>query len=199
MNFQLQVLHMSPKHSAAEIEVLVTKAQLGDQEGFERLYDIFYDPIFRYLRFRVDDREVDDLVSEVFLKVIKKITAYKSSKTGTFSAWIFRIAHNTLVDFYRKREELLGLEDPETGKIRFDVPDLELTPDKKVQKDEFQSEIRNIVKKLPALYQEIIQLKFLDELSNREIAQITGKTEGNVRIVQMRALRELRKLFGRHE
>ena len=160
---------MSPQHSIAEIASLVRKAQGGSEESFGALYDIFYERIFRYVRFRVPQIESEDLTAEVFLKVVKNLKSYQPTSGATFSSWVFRIAHNVVIDFYRKKQELLGLQDPESGKILFETIDPNPTPDENLKIQQRHEHIRNTLTKLAPPHQEIIELKFLEELSNREI------------------------------
>src|SRR3989338_4786186 len=83
-----------------EVEKLVELVQDGDHEAFSRIYDIFIDPIYRYVYYRVNSADAEDLVETVFLKVWENIRQYKPKKKS-FSAWVFRIAHNLVVDYYR--------------------------------------------------------------------------------------------------
>jgi len=175
--------------SKSEIEKLVRRAQFGDEESFATIFDHFFDKIFRYIRFRVDESEAEDLTHDVFLKVVQNFKKYK--QTTGFSAWIFRIAHNTVIDFYRKKRELLGVDD----EISFRIPDPCPNPEQQTQKHQEFQKIRETLNLLSPIHREILELKFLEGFSNAEIAKITEKTEGNVRIIQLRALREMRKHF----
>ncbi|MBT3349283.1 sigma-70 family RNA polymerase sigma factor [bacterium] len=177
-----------------EVLKLVRRAQTGDESSFAKIFDLFFDKIFRYVRFRVDPEDAEDLTSEVFLKVVENIEKYKPQHKIAFSAWIFRIAHNTVVDFYRKKRELLGLVDAD-GNLKFDVVDDAPLPPEIAQKCWEHAQIHEMLAKLPAGHREILELKFLEDFSNAEIAKITGKSEGNIRVIQLRALREMRKFF----
>lgn len=178
-----------------EVEKLVIRAQRGDESSFSELFDYFYPKISRYISFRVNNEDAEDLTADVFLKVVDKLKKYEKIGKGTFSAWIFRIAHNLVIDFYRKKKELLQLTDPETGAIKFDIPDSALNPHESSIQQEEHDKIREILHSLSDNNREVLQLKFLEGFSNQEIAGIIGKTEGNVRVIQLRALRELRKYF----
>ncbi len=180
--------------SKAYIEKIVKKSQRGDENSFAEIFDIFYEKIFKYIKFRVDQNEVDDLVGEVFLKTVKNLKKYKPQERSTFGSWIYRIAHNVVIDFYRKKQEFLGIDiDSEDEEYSIQLVDDSPGPDKIMeQKIEFEK-IQKVLNKLSATNREIIELKFMEDFSNFEIAQITGKSEGNIRIIQLRALRELRK------
>lgn len=182
--------------SPDQIEKLVVKAQKNDEKSFTKLYDYFFDRIFRYVSFRVKNEDVEDLVGDIFYKTVQHLNKYKTQKKAGFNAWIFRIAHNTVIDFYRKQKELLGIIYEDSEDFFATLPDKKnLNPDQSILKKEESEKIKYLLTKLPKIHREILELKFLEEFSNKEIAQITKKSEGNIRIIQLRALRELRKLF----
>ncbi len=185
--------------SGKELEQLVVRAQRGQEEAFSILFDYFYPKIFRYVSFRVNREDVEDLVADVFLRVVDKIKKYQKKSRGNFSAWVFRIAHNLVIDFYRQKKEYLQLTDPETGELQFDIPDTDFNPAENAIHQEEHQKIREILKKLSDIHREVLELKFLEGFSNAEIAEIIGKSEGNVRVIQLRALRELRKYFPEEE
>lgn len=179
------------------IDKWVKKAQEGDEASLGQIYDLFFDKIFRYVSFKVSVDSREDVCGEIFLKMVQNIKKYKPQESASFSAWLFRIAHNQIVDFYRKQKELLGIDDDD---FFMNIPDTKkLTPDKKTETILEYEKIYESLVKLSSLHREILELKFLEEFSNNEIAKITGKTEGNIRIIQLRALRELRKYFPQEE
>jgi len=179
-----------------EIEKLVSKAQKGDKKSFSQLFDIFYDKIFRYVKFRVEDSEAEDLVGEIFLKTIQNIKKYSKTKNARFSSWIFRIAHNSVIDFYRKKREFLGIDESADGEDFFiQIKDEAPTPEEHTHQRFETQKMYEALKTIPGNQREILELKFLEGFSNTEIAEITGKSEGNIRIIQLRALREMRKYF----
>jgi len=182
------------------VEKLVGKAQKGDRSSFNMLFDIYFDRIYRYIGFRVPEDDIEDLTGDIFLKFVENIANYKLVKGASFSAWLFRIAHNRVIDFYRKKKEILGIGTDEDDNFWEILPDeKELKPDEKVLVLEREKQIREVLTKLPASYREILELKFLEDFSNLEISQITGKSEGNIRIIQLRALREMRKYIKKDE
>lgn len=177
------------KKRAGEIEGLVIRVKKGDHDAFSELYDIFVDPLYRYIYFRVDKDDVEDLLEMVFLKVWENIQKYKRSRKNQFSSWIFRITHNLVVDYYRT------LKPKDVSELPVNIPDYkrEHNPIRQTE-DVMTSEILKIaLEKLKKRYREIIIYKFVNELSNKEIAQILKKSEGSLRILQFRALKALRK------
>lgn len=171
-----------------EIEKLVRKSQKGDQDAFAGIYDIFIDPIYRYVYYRVKSVDAEDLVETVFLKVWENIRQYKPRKKS-FSAWIFRIAHNLVVDYYRSSKGNMIEE------LTPQVPDQsrEHNPIRVTQGVLDQDALKEAIGKLKKQYQEVIIYKFINDLSNKEIADILKKSEGSLRILQFRALKALKR------
>jgi len=183
----------------SQIEKIVSAAKRGDEKSFEKIFEFFYDKILRYTAFRVEERETEDIVSEVFLKVVEKLHSYVPDKKAGFNAWIFRIAHNTIIDFYRRKKEILGLgggEDEEGENFFLQIEDESPRPDENTDHQFNTRRLYRILQKMPASMREILELKYLEGFSNAEVSHITGKSEGNIRVLQLRALREIRKMWG---
>lgn len=190
----------SEEFSPADIEALVLKAQNGDQDSFAVLFDIWFDRVYRYTAYRVDADECEDLVSEIFLKLVQYLPQYQSRSGIGFGAWLFKMAHNTIIDWYRKKKDLLG-SDLEIDNEDFfaKVIDEQPLPNQQVNSLYDYENVYNFLKKLKPDHREVLELKFLEGFSNREIAAITGKTEGNIRIMQLRALKEMRHFMKRED
>lgn len=172
--------------SSDQIIDLVLKSQAGDKEAFAGLYDHFFGLIYRYVYFRVNAEEVDDIVEDVFVKTWTHLEQYEQ-RDVSFSAWIFRIAHNAVVDHHR-RHRPLGVLNPETEDFSKDAAPKERTHSKILGE-----QVRSEVQKLKEPYRQLITLKFLMGLSNAEVAEILGEREGNVRVMQFRALKTLKQ------
>ena len=93
---------MREEVTPAIIEKLVAKAQSGDEGSFERLFEHFFPKIDRFIRFRVKEENVEDLVSDVFLRTVQNLKRYQVQPKAKFSSWLFRIAHNLICDQYSK-------------------------------------------------------------------------------------------------
>lgn len=176
------------KYSAEELDDFAGKAQNGDTEAFSKIYDNFIDQIYRYVFFRVNRDEALDLTETVFLKVWENIGSYGVGK-NYLSSWIYRIAHNLIVDHYRLSKEIAPLE--------ITVPDekADNNPVAMTERQLSRSYLSKAISKLKKKYQQVIVLKYINELDNREIAQIMKKTEGSLRILKFRALKELRRVM----
>lgn len=177
------------KQKEGEIEALVLECQDGSHQAFERLYELFVDPIYRYIYYRVNAAEVEDLVETVFMKVWEKIHQYKPKKKTTFSSWIFRIAHNLVVDTYRAQTDR-HVEELDPNLMSEDgIAD----PKSATQQALDQGTLRSALSRLKKPYREVLIHKFINDLSNKEIADILDKSEGSLRILQFRALKALKK------
>ena len=179
-----------------EILALVERATGGDFEAFGELYSIYLDPIYRYVFYQVKDRmTAEDVTEEVFLKAWRGISSCKG-KEQTFSSWLYRIAHNHMIDYLRSRQRHLSREDSLTEIdtiARVDSPE----PETEAKLD--WQELLETISYLPQNQKQVIILKFTEGLDNREIGQIMGKSQGAVRVLQMRALATLRKRLGREK
>ncbi len=170
---------------------LVELAQGGDAEAFGRLYDSLVAPVYRYIYYRVGRAEAEDITEQVFLKSWEKLGQYRPKDGNPFSAWVFRIAHNLVVDYYRlsARTETVELtEDLATESS-------ELDPVGSTENSFTQARLKTAIRRLSETHQQVIVLKFINEFNNTEISKIIGKTEGAVRVLQFRALARLKTLL----
>jgi RNA polymerase sigma-70 factor, ECF subfamily len=170
-----------------DIQAAITKAKEGDREAFGHVFDQFSDRIFRYIRFKVKDQvQAEDILQEVFLKAWLGLPKL-SAESLNFSAWIYRIASNTVNDFYRKQYRTPIMVDLES------VPEIESNDH---QVDIFDIQFLNQgMEKLPVQYKEILELRFVQEFNLEETSKILNKTNMAVRIAQHRALKSLRKIL----
>ena len=170
------------------IEEYVKKSQGGDEVAFSFLYDIFIDKIYKYIAYRVPSEDAEDVVAEVFLKAWRNIEKYQVKKGARFNSWIFKIAQNGIIDFYRKKKEFTELnENMEDEK-------------KKSILSEIGSKLdyERVVKALFGLkknYREVIIMRYMEDLKYSEISKILNKKEGSIRVLIMRGLNEIRKIL----
>ncbi len=172
-----------------EEDKLVHKAKKGEARAFGRLYDIYLTPIYRFVFLRVGGQkaEAEDICHQVFLKAWQNIKDYEF-QGFPFSSWLYRIAQNTVIDYYRTKKPVLDLEKiPE--EIFTTMPDTEI----KLDQDLELQTVRLAIAKLEPDQQNVILLKFVNDLTNKEIAVILGKSEGAIRVIQHRALKQLKK------
>ncbi len=168
-----------------KVRTLVEKAAAGSVEAFGELYSMYIDRIYRYVFYQVHNKETaEDLTEEIFMKVWRKIGKYRW-EGHPFSAWLYRIAHNHVVDYFRtsRRHEPLDIDIPADG----DQPEGEL------EQKQMQQMLSRALASLPQQQKQIIILKFIEGSSNRTIEQVMGKSQGAIRVMQMRALAALRR------
>ncbi|QQS59165.1 sigma-70 family RNA polymerase sigma factor [Candidatus Peregrinibacteria bacterium] len=171
-----------------DIDHWVIKARDGDREAFGKLYDHFLDPIYRYIVFRVSSRETaEDITADVFLKTLRNLNSYQKREGMPFSAWLFRIAKNALIDYYRKN--IPSEEIPEDFSDESSHSHADRETSLNIEKRRLLFGLRQ----LPDMQSQAIALKYFSERSNEEIGAILGKSETAVRILQSRGLKKLRE------
>lgn len=166
---------------------LIERAQKNDPEAFAQIYDEHFDRIYRYVFMRVRTREeAEDLTQQVFLNALQSISSYKW-KGVPFSSWLFRIAHNQVIDNQRKVSKM-----PTTT---MDIPVAAIDPDPvDIVGQEMDIErVKQAMNELTDLQREVLSLRFAGELSTAETAKVMGKKEGAVKALQHSALGALRR------
>ncbi len=167
----------------------VKKFQAGDREAFGVLYDRYAEKIYRFVYFKVLNKDVaEDIVSAVFIKGYEKIGSFNANK-GTFSQWIYSIARNTVIDHYRTNRKNVDIEDI------FDLGEDERT-EAKIDARDLLKKVEKYLTKLNPRQREIITLRVWEELSYREIAAVVGGSEDSVKVMFSRTIRELRDKLG---
>ena len=170
---------------------LIQRAQQGDLTALSELYNLHVDRIYQYVRYRTgDDQTAEDITAEVFLRAIESLDRY-SDQGSPFIAWLYRIASARVIDYWRssKRQQTAPLDDP---LLQDDLVDT----DDAIDIDFLQHQsLQTALQQLTDDQQNVIILKFLQGLSNAEIAQVVGKTEGAVKALQRRALEALARLL----
>ncbi|MFA6427554.1 MAG: RNA polymerase sigma factor [Candidatus Magasanikbacteria bacterium] len=172
--------------------------QKKDKDAFAELYDLYIEKIYRFIYVKVSHKEqAEDLTSEVFLKTWNYLVGSASEKSDlsikSFSGLIYKIARNSVVDFYRKNSSRAeyGLEAAE--EIFVESREFET-----VQAKTEMEQMLRVLKKMKREYQEIVMLRYIEELSVKEIAEILGKNVIAVRVTLHRALQVLKKLMERN-
>lgn len=171
---------------------LIQKAQGGDADSFGLLYESHAEAVFRFIYSHVDDRlDAEDLTEEVFLRVWRSLPNFRDQGVP-FIAYLFRIARNSLIDYYRRSNNNHRTVSTVEENV---VADAHLDPGELVIAKMEHQEIRQMLDTLRDDYRTVIILRFLSDLSPDETAQVMGKTAGAVRVLQHRALAALRKLL----
>jgi RNA polymerase sigma-70 factor (ECF subfamily) len=171
-------------------EQILARALAGDVEAFGDLYERHLDDIYNYVYYRVDHREeAEDLSEAVFLRAWRALDE-NPPREVPFLLWLYRIAHNAVVDHYRTRKDHLGLE------AAANVPDPKAGPESLVTSWEDITELRRAIRRLSEDHQEVLVCRFIAGLSHAETAVVMTRSNEAVRALQYRALVALRKLLG---
>ncbi|MBN2502435.1 MAG: sigma-70 family RNA polymerase sigma factor [Anaerolineales bacterium] len=168
---------------------LLRRAMRGDKQAFGSLYELYLDPIYRYIYYRVDSHtEAEDLTEMVFLKAWEQLPRPgKNTAVRNFRAWIYRIAHNLVVDRHRTNKPVSALDQHNQMQA------LTASPETLAEHTERSDVLRAAILQLDPEYQQVIVLRFVNQLSHAETARILVKKEGHVRVLQYRALQKLRE------
>jgi RNA polymerase sigma-70 factor (ECF subfamily) len=168
----------------------VDKFQKGDREAFAKLYGIFVDKMYKYFYYKTTSQEeAFDLTETVFLKVWENAKSYKKKVGSTFNSWIFRIAHNLLVDHYRLNKPSAELDNNQAD-LR-----AETSPAFLAEQSLSRSNLHRALGGLKEAYREVITLSFINGLDNTEVAEVMKKSEGSLRVLKFRALKELKRVL----
>ncbi|MFA6304942.1 MAG: RNA polymerase sigma factor [Patescibacteria group bacterium] len=165
-------------------KVLAIKSSQGDSEAFGALFDKYNKKIYRYIFFKVGSQETaEDLASQTFLKCWESLSG--GNQVNKFQAWIYRIARNLIADYFRTREKeelplIYGDEEIEDPVV--------VDPDHNIDREALEK----ILFTLKTEVREIILLRYIEDLSIKEIAKIVDKSTVNVRVIIHRAVKELK-------
>lgn len=169
---------------------LLKKAQSGDTQAFETLYNECFTPVYRYLYKRVRNKDdAMDLAQTVFVKLATTTAVYEIGNSGLLS-YLFTVARNTLIDFSRKESHGIIYDD----ELLQESDTLERS-DQAMQAHEHRDLMVRALQELDDPTREIMELRFVDGMKSHEIAQVVGKSEESVRQIQSRALKKLRELY----
>jgi len=173
-------------------ESLVRRAQQQDREAFTQLYEAHFDRIYRYVVLKIGDRtEAEDMTQQVFLNALQSIHSFKW-RGFPFSAWLYRIAHNQVVDYLRKKKkQAIPLDE---SLVRSDS-----NPQLMAEHSVDVEQLISATQRLTRAQREVISLRFTGELPIAEVARIMGKSQGAVKALQHSAIVALRKTLLRAE
>ncbi|MBI2888312.1 MAG: sigma-70 family RNA polymerase sigma factor [Candidatus Liptonbacteria bacterium] len=170
---------------------IIESAVKGEASAFGQLYDHYQPKIYRFVMFKVGQREeAEDLTHEVFLSAWQKIRNYRDFGFP-FSSWLYQIARNRIIDHYRTKKVSTSIDavDPEYF-VAPAVASMALEEKLEVER------VRHALRKLKPEYQDVVIMRFIEELSIKETASALGKTEGAVKLLQHRAMKTLQELVG---
>jgi RNA polymerase sigma-70 factor (ECF subfamily) len=171
-----------------EVE-LVTRAK-EDPEAFGQLYERYVNKIFNYIYYRTGNHhDAEDLTAKTFYQALKHVRRYVN-RGVPFSAWLYRIAHNLVANWHRdrSRRQVIALDE-----IALTMP--RQHPESELELEDDQRLLMRLIRRIPDDRQQLLILKFVEQMSNREIAQIMGRSEGAIKSLYHRTLLALREAW----
>ena len=172
-------------------EIALKLAAQGDQEAFGFLYERYVSRIYSYIYYRTGNQhDAEDLTARVFFRALRHVENYKD-RGLPLSAWLYRIAHNLVANWHRdnSRRKEIPLDEIILVRHSGDLPEAVL-----IENEEIENLLK-VIHRLPADRQQLIILKFVEHLSNAEIGQVMGRSEGAVKSLYHRTLLSLRDDF----
>jgi len=171
-------------------ESLMRRAQRRDPEAFTQLYEAYFDKIYRYIAIRIgNEMEAEDMTQQVFLKALRSIPSFRWRGISP-SAWLFRIAHNQVVDYLRKKTKQATVPIDKLPVIASD-DNPQLMAERRVDIEQLVS----ATGQLTEAQREVISLRFAAELSVAEVSKVMGRSQGAVKALQHSAIVALRKVL----
>lgn len=173
---------------------IIKRAVEGDSSAFGILYDHYQPRIYRFTMVKVSHREeAEDLTHQVFLKAWQSIQSYKDLGFP-FSSWLYRIARNQIADHYRTKKEKISIEELNPEEIPAEEHHTRNALSEKVEVER----VMKAVRKLKQEYQDVIIMRFVEDLALKETAAALDRSEGAVKLLQHRAIKELKDILGEH-
>ena len=170
-------------------ESIVRRAKQHDQMALTQLYEENFDKIYRYIVLKIGEKtEAEDMTQQVFLKAFKNISTYKYQGLP-FSSWLYRIAHNQIVDYFRKKSKRATVPLDESLAAGDSDPSQEVELSLDIE------DLSRATKRLSKAQQEVISLRFAGEFSIAQVARMMGKSEGAIKALQHSAIVSLRKVL----
>ena len=168
---------------------LIKKYQAGDAAVFSRLYDKYIKKIYDFIYYKTHHKQTaEDLTSTTFLKAYKAINNFKTD-TGTFQAWLYQIARNTVIDYYRSNKDTSNIDDA------WDIGETK-EYDRDVDNKMLLEEVQKYLSQLSSDQRDIIVMRLWQQMSYQEIAAALGKTEESCRMMFSRTITKLRQEKG---
>ena len=176
--------------SEKEIKKLVKRAKSGEADCFGLIYDYYLTRVYRFVFLKVTNKEeAEDITQQVFMKASEALPRFENERSP-FVGWLFRIARNTVIDFYRTKKNNLSLDE---GIGVDDV--LENSPEDIIFQNQEKAQVLKALEHLTEEQREVVTLRFVEDFSYKEISTITNKNQAALRIMQHRAIKKLKEIF----
>lgn len=178
---------------------LVSTYISGDENALEILIKRHKQKIYSFIYSKVYDRDVtEDIFQDTFIKVIRTLKKGAYNEEGKFLPWVMRIAHNLVIDFFRKNSRMPKFDNSGEFSIFSVLSDNTLNAEKQIIKNQVEHDVRRLVEELPDDQKEVLLMRIYDDMSFKEISDKTGVSI-NTALGRMRyALINLRKIIEKH-
>ena len=166
-----------------------------DPDAFGKLYELYVEKIYNYVYYRIGNHhDAEDLTAKVFYRALNHIPNY-NNKGVPFAAWLYRIAHNLVANWHRdnSRRQVVALEQVTVSGKRHE------SPHHAAERTNERELLLEAIKKLPPERQELLTLKFIERMSNAEIGQVLGRSEGAIKSLYHRTLVALKDILAEHQ
>ncbi len=179
--------------------VLVQAYLQGDESALSALIVRHKQRIYSFIYSKVYDRDVtEDIFQDTFMKVIRTLKRGAYNEEGKFLPWVMRIAHNLVIDFFRKNNRMPKFENNDDFNIFSVLSDNSLNAEKQLIKGQVENDVRKLIEELPADQKEVLMMRIYKEMSFKDISEQTGVSI-NTALGRMRyALINLRKVIEKH-
>lgn len=172
-------------------EQLLERAKAYDQRALAEIYDCYESKIYSYVYHRLGNADLaQDLTSQVFIRMLEAIQ-HERAWTSSFSGWLYRIAHNLVIDHYRRRGRTPQVSVEDVPVLISPTDD----PEHLAERSLTSEALRTAIHRLTEEQAQVVTLRFLENMSVSEVAEIIGKTEGAIKALQYRAVMSLRRLL----
>jgi RNA polymerase sigma-70 factor (ECF subfamily) len=188
--YQIDAGPLVGREMLADESGLIERAKT-DPEAFGILYERYVNKVYSYIYYRVGNHhDAEDLTARTFHRALDHIDHYVQ-RGAPFSAWLYRIAHNLVANWHRdhSRRKVVSLEDVNLS------PPLREGPQHLAEQKEEENELLTAVRQLPADRQQLLILKFVEEMSNTQIGVVMGRSEGAIKSLYHRTLLSLREML----
>ncbi len=179
---------------------LITDYLNGNEASLELLIKRHQQRLFSFIYSKVHDKDItEDIFQDTFIKVIKTLKKGSYNEEGKFLPWLMRIAHNLIIDFFRKNNRMPSFKTTDEFDIFSIIGDGKLNAEKQIIQDQIYADVKEIIKELPEEQKEVLIMRMYKDMSFKEISENTGVSI-NTALGRMRyALINMRKLIEKHK
>lgn len=180
--------------------LLVKNYMSGDENALSILINRHQTKIYSFIYSKISDRDIsDDIFQDTFIKVIKTLKSNSYNEEGKFLPWVMRIAHNLIIDHFRRNKKMPMFRETEEFSIFSLMTDKSLTIENQMISDQVEQDLRKIIEELPEDQKEVLVMRMYQDLSFKEISELTGVSI-NTALGRMRyAILNLRKVIEKHQ